>query len=188
MTSHYIDLKLLPDPEIGPNHLLGALYDRLHQALVQHGKGNIGVSFPGYSINPRTLGCSLRLHGDGETLGAFMQTDWLRGVRDHVRMSEIAPAPADACHRSVQRKQFKTSAARLRRRRMRRKGETQEQARAAIPDCAEQRSHLPYAYLHSRSTRQPFPLFIRLGALQPGSVVGPFDTYGLSQHATIPWF
>ena len=188
MTTHYIDLKVIPGPEIGTAHLLGALYDRLHLALVQHRLETVGVSFPGYHLNPRTLGDTLRLHGDATTLQQLHATDWLGGVRDHVRASGITAAPAHAAHRTVQRKQFKTSAERLRRRRMRRKGETEEQARAAIPSSIERHPDLPYVHLHSRSTRQPYCMFIALGTPQDAPRPGRFNSHGLSSEATVPWF
>jgi CRISPR-associated endonuclease Csy4 len=188
MTSHYIDLRVVPDPETSAAQLLGALYGRLHLTLVQQRMDGVGVSFPGYSLNPRALGNVLRLHGSDANLRSFVQPDWLKGVRDHVRLTEIALAPSDAPHRTVQRRQFKTSADRLRRRRMRRKDETFEQATKAIPESIERRPNLPYVHLRSHSTGQSFCLFIALGALTPEPSSGMFNTYGFSNHATIPWF
>ncbi|MHB1059206.1 MAG: type I-F CRISPR-associated endoribonuclease Cas6/Csy4 [Rhodanobacter sp.] len=188
MTTHYVDLKVVPDPETGPTQLLGVLYDRLHLALVQQHQDTIGISFPDYSLNPRTLGTTLRLHGGEADLQQLLATDWLKGMRDHVRIKDIAIAPADALHRTVQRKQFKTSAERLRRRRMRRKDETEEQAKAAIPSSMEHRPDLPYIHLHSCSTRQPFCLFIALGPPAASATTGNFNSYGLGSTATIPWF
>ena len=188
MTSHYVDLTLIPDPESGASHLLGALYDRLHIALVQQRLDSIGISFPGYSIAPRSLGNTLRLLGSDVQLREFLGLEWLKGVRDHVRMTEITTVPPDAAHRTIQRRQFKTSAERLRRRRMRRKGETEEQARAAIPLTMERNPDLPYLHVHSRSTAQPFCLFIALGPLQATPVPGSFNSYGLGGPATVPWF
>lgn len=188
MTTHYIDLRVFPDPESNAAQLLGALYDRLHLALVQQRLDNIGVSFPGYSTNPRSLGNVLRLHGSSDVLRHFLQADWLKGVRDHVRLTEIATAPTDAPQRTVQRRQFKTNADRLRRRRMRRKGETEQQAIKAIPSTVERRPDLPYIHLRSRSTNQPFCLFIALGRLSEKAISGPFNSHGLSQTTTVPWF
>lgn len=188
MTSHYIDLRVLPDPESGPAQLIGALYDRVHIALVQQRRADIGISFPQYSTNPRAIGNVLRLHGDQDVLQDFLQTDWLKGVRDHVRLTKITSVPANAQHRTVYRRQFKTSAARLRRRRMHRKNETEQQAAAAIPYTVERRPDLPYVHLHSRSTGQPFCLFIALGPASPRAVPGTFNSYGLSSSTTIPWF
>lgn len=188
MTTHYVDIKIMPDPETSPTQLLGALYDHLHLALVQQHRESIGISFPSYSLNPRTLGTALRLHGGEAELQQLLVSDWLKGMRSHVRVSPIASAPANAPHRTVQRQQFKTSAERMRRRRMRRKGETEEQAKAAIPVSMERQPHLPYIHLHSRSTRQVFCLFIAMGPLQSTPIHGSFNSHGLSISATIPWF
>ncbi len=188
MTTHYIDLTIVPDPETGLPTLLGALYDRLHLALVQQQVDNIGISFPGYSTTPRSLGATLRLHGNDASLRQLQGADWLKGMRDHVRMTDIAPAPANALHRTVRRKQFKTSADRLRRRRMKRKGETAAQAREAIPSTVERIPDLPYVHVHSRSTGQPFCLFIALGPPTATAVPGSFSRYGLGGPTTVPWF
>ena len=188
MTTHFLDLTLRDDPHIAAPHLLGALCDHLHLALVQQQRSDIGISFPGYALRPRTLGTTLRLHGSETGLQALQTTEWLRGMRDHVCASPIGKAPAEAVHRTVQRRQFKTSAERLRRRRMRRKGETIEQATTAIPSSMERKPNLPYLQLHSHSSRQPFCLFIVLGETQVRASAGTFNTYGLSTTATVPWF
>lgn len=188
MTTHYIDITVVPDPETPAPQVLGALYDRLHLELVRQRADDIGVSFPDYSVTPRTLGNRLRLHGSESRLRGFLDSGWLKGVKDHVRVTGIAEVPNGAAHRTVQRRQFKTSADRLRRRRMRRKGETPEQAARAIPDTVERRPTLPYARLRSRSTGQPFCLFIALGPLAAEATLGRFNSHGLSAAATIPWF
>jgi len=191
MTTHYIDITLLPDPEFSHAHLLGALMAKLHRALVQLKSSELGVSFPQHVNAPqgkRTLGAVLRLHGPHAALVGLMEHGWLQGMRDHVQLSELAPAPPGAQHRLVLRRQFKTNADRLRRRRMARKGETAEQAAAAIPDTVERKPHLPFAQLRSSSTGQPFCLFVEHGALEPGAVAGSFNTYGLSQGGSVPWF
>lgn len=188
MTTHYLDLTVIPDAETGLPQLLGALFERLHLALVQQRLSGIGISFPGYSVTPRALGSKLRLHGNDAALRQLSGIDWLKGVRDHVRMTEIAPVPLDARHRTVQRKQFKTSVERLRRRRMRRKGESTEQATAAIPASIERTPNLPYLHVRSRSTGQPFCLFIALGPLATAATAGSFNSYGFGQTATVPWF
>lgn len=188
MTTHYVDLTVVPDAETGVAPLLGALFDRLHRALAHSQLENIGVSFPQYSVIPRNLGNTLRLHSGEADLQMFMSGDWLRGVRDHVRMTNIAAAPTDAPHRSVGRQQFKSNVERLRRRRMKRKGETAEQAALAIPESAAETPRLPYVHLRSLSTSQPFCMFITLGPLQADPILGCFNTYGFGQDSTIPWF
>lgn len=71
---------------------------------------------------------------------------------------------------------------------MQRKGETPEQARAAIPDSMEHSPNLPFVQLRSASTGQPFCLFINHGETQEMASAGGFNSYGLSQGASIPWF
>lgn len=191
MTTHYIDIRLLPDPEFSQAHLLGALMSKLHRALVQLRASNIGVSFPQQISTPlakRSLGNVLRLHGTADALEGLMRLEWLKGMRDHVATTALAAVPAGAQHCVVRRRQFKTSAERLRRRRMQRKGETAEQAAAAIPLTVERQPKLPFLQLRSASTGQPFCLFVERGELQAQSISGLFNSYGLSQGATVPWF
>lgn len=188
MTSHYLEFRVLPDPETTPWQLLGALYDRVHLALVQQKLDSIGVSFPDYCLDPRALGNRLRLHGPEDTLRQFLLADWLKGMREHVQLSDVIAAPAGVLHRTVYRKQFKTNVERLRRRRMKRKGETVEQSRAAIPWTVERRPDLPWVHLRSRSTGQPFHLFIAMGSPQQQPTAGKFNSHGLSTTTSIPWF
>ena len=96
--------------------------------------------------------------------------------------------PAPAQHRTVSRRQFKTNADRLRRRRMQRKGETAEQAAAAIPDAVERRPDLPFVQLRSSSTGQPFCLCVEHGPLQLQPVAGGFNDECRGQWTTGPWF
>ncbi|MBO9677127.1 MAG: type I-F CRISPR-associated endoribonuclease Cas6/Csy4 [Acidovorax sp.] len=189
MTTHYIDITLLPDPEFSHAHLQGALVAKLHRALVQLRSDNIGISFPQYSLRPRTLGTTLRLHGGEAALQCLMDLPWLQGMRDHVQCTPqptLVPEGAVPC--LVQRRQFKTNPDRLRRRRMRRKGETAEQAAAAIPDSAEHTPDLPYVQLHSASTGQSFCLFISQKVVQAAEARKGFNTYGMSLGAVVPLF
>ncbi len=188
MTSHHVDIRVVPDPETNAAQLLGALYDRLHLALVQQRIDDIGASFPGYSTTQRTLGTVLRLHGNEARLRNFLMEDWLKGLRGHVRLTDVSAVPEGAPQRTVQRRQFKTNVERLRRRRMKRKGETEQQAQQAIPQTVERRPNLPYLHLRSRSTSQPFCLFIALGSLTTTANPGRFNSHGLSGSSTIPWF
>nr|WP_308170279.1 type I-F CRISPR-associated endoribonuclease Cas6/Csy4 [Vibrio metschnikovii] len=46
----------------------------------------------------------------------------------------------------------------------------------------------PYLDLQSSSTGQKYRKFFECGEKQPLPVSGKFDSYGLSQTATVPWF
>lgn len=186
--NHYLDIQLRPDPEFGAPMLMNALISKLHRALVEMNAIDIGISFPDYSLSPRELGGRLRLHGTEQRLSQLMEKRWLTGMSDHTRCNTPQPVPTGVKHRLVQRRQVKSNAERLRRRRMKRKGETYEQAAQAIPNSVEQRSTLPFATLSSNSTGELFKLFIDQGEPLTTEQLGVFSSYGLSMGATVPWF
>ena len=130
----------------------------------------------------------MRLLGSQQALQALTATGWLSGMHDHVKASGLARVPTDAAHRVLRRVQAKSSPERLRRRLIKRHGLDETQARERIPDSATETLHLPFVQLRSSSTGQTFRLFLSLGAEQPAPVSGKFNTHGLSQTATIPWF
>lgn len=183
----YIDIQLLPDPEFSAPLLMGALYSKLHRALVTMKAGNIGVSFPGYQLKPKTLGSVLRIHGNSDALNALLSTNWLKGMSDHSTVTDVQEVPSDAGYQQVRRRQYKTSAERLRRRRMTRKGESYEEALLAIPDSVEEKPSLPFLTLRSLSTGQTFCLFIDQSVAE-SPIQGEFSCYGLSSQATVPHF
>ena len=186
---HYVDIRLRPDPEIVPHQLLSAVYARLHRGLVQLASQDIGVSFPDYDERKPTLGACLRLHGTRASLQRLLDTPWLSGARDHVSVAPITPVPSDAGHRRIARVQAKSSPASLRRLAMRRHGIDADAALRQIPDSAAEQLKLPFVVIGSRSTGQAsFPLFIRQEPVQREATGGTFNSYGLSQHATVPWF
>ena len=185
---HYVDLTLLPDPEIAQQHLMGALFSKLHVALVVQRSESIGISFPAVQAERVWLGDCLRLHGEQATLTGLMTSNWLAVMRDHVHATGVLAVPLKARFRVVSRVQAKSSPERLRRRQMRRQGLDAAQALASVPETAAERLDLPFVQLRSQSTEQPFRLFIRHGALLETAVAGTFGTYGLSTTATVPWF
>lgn len=186
---HYVDVEVRPDPEFGSSQLMSALYSKLHRALVVQNGQHIGMSLPDVDAQATPLpGMRLRLHGTFTTLSALLASDWLAGMRDHVVLTLPTPIPDNAQHRIVRRVQVKSSPERLRRRLMRRHDLDEQTARQRIPDDLARFTRLPFLQLRSTSTGQTFRLFIEHGPIQPNSVLGDFNSYGLSQGATIPWF
>jgi len=183
---HYLDLILLPDPEFAPTHLMNALAAKLHRALAHREKGDIGMSFP--RVQGLKLGNHLRLHGTSTALSELMAQSWLTGMRDHLKLGEVTPIPADVKHCVVRRVQVKSNPERIRRRQMKRHGYTAEEARERIPDSAAKTVKLPYIQLRSNSSGHLFPLYIQHGPPQASGQPGTFSAYGLSDTATIPWF
>ena len=186
--NHYVDIELRPDPEFVANHLMSALYAKLHRALAAQASPAIGVSFPGVGGQALHLGTCLRLHGTEAALSGLLASNWLTGMRDHVTLSLPRRVPDTAQHRVVRRVQVKSSPERLRRRLMRRHNLSEQEARLRIPDDIACFTTLPFLQLRSTSTGQNFMLFIAHGPTQPDAVEGSFNAYGLSQKGTIPWF
>jgi CRISPR-associated endonuclease Csy4 len=182
----YLDLTLRADPEFPQSQLLNALYAKLHRGLVSTHSNAIAMVFP--KTSAKSLGSCLRLFGTKAVLEAFMAQPWLTGMRDHLLITDVLAIPADAKHRRVQRVQAKSNPERLRRRHMKRHGLSAEAARAKIPDTVAQSLNEPFLQLSSASTGQRFRLFLRLGPIVAHPETGVFNTYGLSQTATVPWF
>lgn len=186
---HYIDIRLRPDPEFAAHQLMSALFSKLHRALVQLGRRDIGVSFPQVQTEPPSLGACLRLHGDLPALQVLMGEDWLTGMHDHIQPSEPTAVPGKVTYREVRRVQAKSSPERARRRLIRRHGVGEDEALARIPDTlADTYLSLPFVQVQSRSTGQRFRLFIehRESGVEP--TPGAFNAYGLGQGSTVPWF
>ncbi|MFP6848325.1 MAG: type I-F CRISPR-associated endoribonuclease Cas6/Csy4 [Pseudomonas sp.] len=185
---HYLDLKLLPDPEFAATQLMSALFAKLHRGLVELGSTAIGISFPDGDSAGHGFGQRLRLHGSAAALDQLLAGNWLKGMRDHVQLGELAVVPANAQHRRLRRVQVDSNPERLRRRAIKRHGLTEEQARQRIPDHAGKTTALPFIDLRSQSSGQRFRLFIAQGPLQTNPQPGTFNAYGLSHEATVPWF
>lgn len=185
---HYVEIRLLPDPEFPVTTLMNALFSKFHRGLVGHGEGRIGVSFPDVREGSRSLGSRLRLHGEGPDLCGFMTEGWLSGMGDHISINGPTPVPAGARYRVVRRVQAHSSPERERRRLIARKGVSAEEATAAIPDSRAELLTLPFLMLASRSTGQHFPLFIEHLPVVDTPCGGAFNSYGLSATTTVPWF
>ncbi|OQX67218.1 MAG: type I-F CRISPR-associated endoribonuclease Cas6/Csy4 [Sorangiineae bacterium NIC37A_2] len=183
----YLDIEILPDPEFPAHQLMDALFAKFHRHLALLQMTGIGVSFPQVDEKKPTLGRLLRLHGNESDLALLMAQEWLMGMRDHIHVKGVSAVPVDVEYRQVRRVQAKSNPDRVRRRQMRRHGWTDEEARSRIPDTARETLKLPFLNIGSKSTGHRFPLFIEhRPALGPA--VGPFNAYGLSQSATLPWF
>lgn len=186
--THYQDIHVLPDAEIGASVLMSALFFRLHMALVTLRSDALGISFPEFSAD-RTLGTCLRLHGTSENLHGLERLNWTERLVSYVHKESVTPVPEHIeGYRVVRRKQVKSSPERLRRRYARRHGLSEEEVDYIFPESIAQTTTLPFVSLKSKSTGQPFRLFIEHSPLGKEATGGVFSTYGLSRTATVPWF
>lgn len=185
---YYLDVKILPDAEFGQNHFMNVLGSRLHLFLVANKELNIGMSFPGYSLVPKTLGDVLRLHGSLMDLEQLAGSQCLKGMSDYVEYGDVADCPATDKYVDVRRVQAKSSPHRLARRYAKRHGVSFAEALEKYKKLSSERLKYPFFSLNSQSTGQHFYLFIRQSAPHSNETSGGFNSFGLSKTASLPWF
>jgi CRISPR-associated endonuclease Csy4 len=185
---HYVDIELLPDPELSQPVIMSALFAKIHGALVALKSKHIGISFPKLqSLKNGGLGDCLRIHGNIDDLQLLMP--WLT-MFDYAVVRQISQIPAQTNYCSVRRVQVDSNPERLQRRLMKRKNVSEAEARQLISGDAVKLLDLPFVTVKSRSTGQMFRLFIeqkQLDSPKAGGFKG-FNGYGLSQTATLPFF
>jgi CRISPR-associated endonuclease Csy4 len=189
---HYIEIKLLPDPEFPASTLMNALFNKLHKTLFDLHSNDIGVSFPSYG---QTLGLLLRVHGSEESLIRLERQDWIGRMKDYCQQSPVQTVPENVQYRTVYRHQDKRSNVKIRRLLQRQaQGKRGTQRALSNDDISEYLKGMvtanqtgPYLELTS-SKGQRYRRYIFLGVVQENSVPGEFDQFGLSKSATIPWF
>jgi len=181
---HYIDIKILPDPEFKESVLLNALFSKLHRALGQIAEGRVGVSFPDCK---KYLGNRVRLHGTQADLIKLMDANWIQGLRDYSHQSEIKKIPDKVSHKIVRRVQSK-SPHNKRKRSVAKGWLTETEAIQLIPDSRQKMLRLPFLQIKSLSTNNPMRIYVEHGKDLENAVVGSFSSYGFSSTATIPWF
>jgi len=189
---HYIEIKILPDPEFPASTLMNAMFNKLHKTLFDLQSNQIGVSFPDYG---KTLGDRLRLHGKKDSLTKLNETNWLGRMKDYCQQSPIQPIPDNVQYRTVFRHQDTRSNAKIRRLLKRqeqgRRGSKPALTKQDIDAYENERVNAyqkgPYLDLNS-SKGQRYRRYILMGELLGKPNDGEFDKFGLSKIATIPWF
>ncbi len=179
---YYIDIQVLPDHEFGETILMSALFSKLHCALVALGYGSIGVSFPKAGKMPGNL---LRLHGDAASLESLMMLNWLKGLADYTKISNVSSVPNVVEYVQVKRVQPKHTAAKLRRS-VKRGSLSEAEAEELL--SRQKMLKQPFFQLSSQSTGQKYPLFISQVVAEGNTTDEGFNSYGLSTGATVPFF
>ncbi|MCW7763395.1 type I-F CRISPR-associated endoribonuclease Cas6/Csy4 [Photorhabdus luminescens] len=182
--NYYFEICALPDFELNQQTIMDLLFAKLSRALKEVG-GHIGVSFP---YARKTLGDTLRIHGQSEELHDLQELRWLEGLRNYTRVTEIQPVPKNTRYRCVRRIQVKSNVGRLYRRSIKKGWITEEEAQESIRISKEQRANLPHLRLKNWYSGQIFLLFIEQGPIVDKPTPGFFSCYGLSESATVPWF
>ena len=183
---YYFEIKLKPDFEMRESLLMSLVYNKFHKALVTLRSDRIGVSFPDYKIK---LGRIIRFHGCKTDLQNLCSTNWLGGLIGYCAVSKIMPVPANVEYRIISRIRTNMSQSKLKR--LKRRGSiTPLEEKRYKAKMFSQGLVNPYLDLKSSSTKQIYRRFISFSALmnEPHNDNDKFDSYGLSDTATIPWF
>lgn len=209
----YLEITLLPNPEVGLNFLWSKVFQQLHLSFVEAQNAEkrvpIGIGFPKYRVGDKSfgLGAKCRLFAeDLATLDRYVAAQRLVRLSDYVHCTGIRPVPDKLLGYAIYRRRHpKTNPERLARRYARRHGLDLEHAFSTTVKLREQASNtaypksfrycdmlkpsvaLPFIRLQSLSGGQTFCLWIdKIQATVP--MAGGFNAYGLSSVATVPEF
>lgn len=191
----YLEITLLPNPEVGINFLWSKVFQQIHLGLVEmqddQGQIPIGVSFPEYVSGEKysVLGGKLRLLAHDEvTLSRFNSSQWLSRLSDYVHCASIRPVPEKLTGYAIyQREQPKTSNERLARRYAKRHNVDYDTALQRYNAMTHKTIATPFIRLKSLSSNQEFCLWIKktVDAELSGRT---FSSYGLSAESSVPEF
>ena len=192
----YLEITLLPNPEVGVNFLWSKVFQQIHLGLVEiqddQGQVPIGLSFPEYVIGEKhsVLGCKLRLLAIDEViLKQFDAVKWLERLSDYVHCTSIRPLPEKIIGYAIyQREQPKTSPERLARRYARRHNVEYETALKLYSKRNYQSINSPFIRLKSLSSDNIFCLWVKKIPIDIQASTTYFSSYGLSSVSTVPEF
>ena len=191
----YMEITLLPNPEVGKHFLWSKVFQQIHLGLVERqdeqGRVPIGVSFPDYVTGEKysVLGGKLRLLAKDEiTLSQFNASQWLSRLSDYVHCTSIRPVPEKLTgHAVYRREQPKTNKERLARRYAKRHNEDYNMAVSRYSEMAHKTIASPFIRLKSLSGDQEFCLWIKKVMMaEPSGAT--FSSYGLSAVSSVPEF
>lgn len=185
---YFITVSIRIDPEFNQNTVMNITVTRLHQYLIANRGSTIGISFPEYNLNPRTLGNQLRLHGKKTDLQNLIDDGWLKRMQDYIFYEEIEKIPPNCSYINVRRIQAKSNPERLARRYARRHNISITDALIRYKDFKTNLLKYPFLTLNSQSTSQQFNLFIQQSKPHKENADGDFNKFGLSKVASLPWF
>ncbi len=206
----YQEITCLPDHEISTGFVMGKVMEHLHLGLVQtfadRANCSIGLSFPEYrkvadgTIQPETndhsdtgtvppIGGKIRLFCRNESdLRRLLASERLSRFSDYVHLTSVRLLERRILNYAIyKRVQIKSSAERLIRRQMKRKGISEVEARQHYAGLKLDTCSLPYVPINSLSSGQKFRLFIDRNPSETTDCWA-FSVYGLSVETAVPEF
>jgi CRISPR-associated endonuclease Csy4 len=190
----YQQVQLLPGAEVELHFIFKKVYQQIHLALVENKKddnsSSVGISFPEYDAEKKTVGSIIRLFSTEEEALKKIDLDyWLNRLRDYVHVKSIREVPLPFKIRGYAfycRRHMKGSNENLARRHVKRKSVTLDEARLHYSNF-ERKFLFPYFQVESMGNGNTFRLFVERIACDENHI-GTFSCYGLSKGATVPEF
>lgn len=191
----YLEITLLPNPEVNIHFLWSKVYQQIHLGLVEmqddQDRVPIGISFPEYVTGAKysVLGGKLRLFAQDEaTLAQFDATKWLSRLSDYVHCTRIRPVPEKILGYVIyQREQPKASKERLARRYAKYHKVDYDTALQRYREKPYKTITTPFIHLKSLSSEHTFCLWIKK-QVATENIRGTFSSYGLSATSAVPDF
>ncbi|MDO5054748.1 type I-F CRISPR-associated endoribonuclease Cas6/Csy4 [Pasteurella oralis] len=186
MTSHYIELKAIPQMDMLQSEVVGHCMQILHKFL-PHFEGRMGVAFPAYGLG-RTLGGILRVFGNQSDCDQLYLQLLQAGLQDYALISEVKKTPSAIEYRCYSRARRKGQSAISRTEKFLKSiDKWHEGIREEMQQRQQNTPYFPHVHLKSASTNQRFILAIKANKTsQP--YIAQFSSYGLSSKATVPHF
>lgn len=186
MTTHYIELKAIPQMDMLQSEVVGHCMQTLHKFLL-HFEGRIGIAFPAYGLG-RTLGGILRAFGNEADCNALYRQLLQSGLEDYALISQVKVTPTSTEHRCYSRVHRKgQSCIRRTEAFLKSLNKWNEGIREEMQNRHQSTAFFPHIHLKSASTSQRFILAVKERKMLK-ACEGQFGSYGLSKIATVPHF
>jgi len=189
----YIEITLLPNPEVDVHFLWSKVYLQLHLALVEIKDADslvpVGVSFAEYRSDEKhsLLGSKLRVFSsDKSQLEKLNLNHWFNRLSDYVHITSIRTVPSEHGYVVVRRVHTPANVGNLARRYAKRHSISLETALELYTNYdPKQPTRLPFIKVKSLSSANDFTLCIQQNA-KATAISGLYSTYGLSGTSTVP--
>lgn len=164
------------------SHLFMALHGLLVKQKDEDGFVRVGVGFPEYDAGKPTLGRIMSLFGDKENLNLLGLPGSIPDLRDFIRISGPVEIVSPGKYTAFRKIKPKGALENKIRRAMKRHGYTREEAERMYLDYQDVDRHskvrgLPYMKVHSQSTGQAYPVYIK--SEEASGEAEKFNTFGL---------
>jgi CRISPR-associated endonuclease Csy4 len=181
----YLDININPHLDIHSNKAMGFLFQNVHKSIVALGIGKIAISFP--KAGQYSVGSILRLHGSEHDLSLFVTNDFLIRIKPYSFLSNVKAIPNEVLFKKISRIRSNMSKSKLNRL-LRRGTITADKISGYMDKMLKNSLNNSYIDLYSESTNRTFRMFFQFSEILSNPSEGEFDSYGLSDEATIPWF